>query len=252
MHPAMMQEYIRQLWAPDFHYAVQERVPWTPLTRPVSACVVALVTCGGVHGRHDPPFAEVDDCSYRVIAGHTALDELTVTHAFYEVAETRRDLNTIFPLEHLRYLAQQGEIGAVAPRHFSFMGFIPHWQGLYAPAREVAGSLREDGVEVVILTPGSPLCHHSTALIQRILEEEGLVTVSLTLEPEITALVKPPRSLFLHFPPGCPVGEPLEPEKQLRILREVLTELQRMEEPGSMVKTPFKWSKTCSTPQCKL
>ncbi len=252
MHPELMQEYIKQEWVPDFHYAVHAEAPWVPFTKAIADCVVALVTCGGVHHKQEAPFAEVDDCSYRVIPGHTPLAELTVSHAFYEISETQLDLNTVFPLERLRQLAAQGEIGGIAPRHFSFMGFIPHWERLLVPAREVASCLLEDKVDVVLLTPGSPLCHHSMGILQRIIEEEGLVTISITLEREITALVKPSRALLVNFPAGCPVGEPLEVDKQLRILREVFAELQCIEKPGTIVKTPFKWTRTCSTPQCKL
>jgi D-proline reductase (dithiol) PrdB len=252
MHPELMAEYIKQEWAPDFHYAVHDKAPWVPFTKEVSSCVVALVTCAGVHRTEDAPFAAVDDCSYRVIPGHIPLTELTVTHAFYDTTETLLDLNTIFPLERLRELAAQGEIGGIAPRHFSFMGFIPHWECLLDPARAIAKALREDGVDLVLLTPGSPLCNHSTALIQRVIEEAGIVTVSITLERDITALVKPSRALLVHFPAGCPMGEPFAVGKQLAILREIFAELKRIQQPGTIVKTPFKWTRTCSTPQCKL
>jgi hypothetical protein len=35
------------------------------------------------------------------------------------------------------------------------------------------------------LTPGSPICNHSLAIIQRVLEGAGLVTIALTIEPEL-------------------------------------------------------------------
>jgi hypothetical protein len=54
----------------------------------------------------------------------------------------------------MRELERAGIIGSLAPRNFSFMGYQPdttEWRERYAP--EVAGKLRDDAVDGVILTP---------------------------------------------------------------------------------------------------
>ena len=66
------------------------------------------------------------------------------------------DLNVVYPIDRLEELAAEGIIGGVAPRHFSFMGAQPdHTMETIrldtAPA--VGKMLREDGVDVVLLTP---------------------------------------------------------------------------------------------------
>jgi len=129
---------------------------------------------------------------------------------------------------------------------------VPHWGALAHRAAEVAEHLSHDGVDAVILTPGSPLCHHSLALIQRTLEAAGMATISLTLEPELTKLVQVPRAMIVDFPPGCPVGEPTDREKQLKVVREALEYLTTMRQPGTVWKSPFKWTRSCSAPVCKL
>jgi len=116
----------------------------------------------------------------------------------------------------------------------------------------VAGRFREAGVDAVILTPGSPICHHSLAVIQRLLEMSGLATIALTLEPELTKLVQVPRAMSVDFPPGCPVGEPTDHAKQLKVVREALEYLTTMQQPGTVWKSPFKWTRSCSAPVCKL
>jgi hypothetical protein len=78
-------------------------------------------------------------------------------------------------------------------------------------------------------------------LIARVLEREGLSTVSLTSAVDITERIRPPRAAFLNFPLGYPVGRPNQPEEQLRILREVLTLAETATEPGRIVELTDRW-----------
>lgn len=85
-------------------------------------------------------------------------DLSTLAHAHksnaFEHESMERDPNVALPLDRLEVMAAEGMIKSVAPRHFSFMGSIS------APARlvrrtapSVARALRQDGVDVVLLTP---------------------------------------------------------------------------------------------------
>jgi hypothetical protein len=76
--------------------------------------------------------------------------------------------------------------------------------------------------------------------------------MALTLEPELTKLVRVPRAMSVDFPPGCPVGEPADHDKQLKVVREALEYLTTMQQPGTVWKSPFKWTRSCSAPVCKL
>jgi D-proline reductase (dithiol) PrdB len=115
---------------------------------------LALVTTGGVHVPDQPRF-DIDDpagdCSYREIPA--TANDLTWTHAYYRPDEGS-DLDAVFPLETLCRLVRDGEVGELAPRHFSFMGAIHDPAPLVeSTAPEVAGKLVEDQVDVVLLTP---------------------------------------------------------------------------------------------------
>jgi D-proline reductase (dithiol) PrdB len=252
MNLEILEEYIRQEWAPDFHYAHYEDIPWTPFRKTPDTASVALVTTGGVHLRQDPPFIGTDDTSYREISGAAQAGDLTVSHPFFDSAELERDIDALLPLTRLRELEQRGTIGCVAPQHYSFMGVVPHWRGLEGSAKAIAAKLGDAGVDAVILTPGSPICNHSLAVIQRVLEATGLATISLTIEPEMMQLVRVPRAMIVDFPPGCPVGEPGDHDKQRKVLEEALEYLTAMTEPGTIWRSPFKWTRSCSTPVCKL
>jgi D-proline reductase (dithiol) PrdB len=252
MNLEILEEYIQQEWAPDFRYAHYESIPWTPFRNTPDAACIGLVTTGGVHLRDAPPFAGIDDASYREIPATALASELTVSHPFFDSSELEQDIDAMFPLTRLRELQQAGLIRRVAPQHYSFMGVIPHWGRLEEYAKEVAGKLVSAEVDAVILTPGSPLCHHSLAIIQRVIETAGLATISLTVEPEMMKRVRVPRAMVVDFPPGCPVGEPTDHEKQRKVLAEALEYLTTMTAPGTVWKSPFKWTRSCSTPVCKL
>jgi hypothetical protein len=66
------------------------------------------------------------------------------------------------------------------------------------------------------------MCHQAVGLIQAEAEGLGIPTASITLLPEITRVVRPPRALALPYLLGYPLGAPREPELQRRILRALL------------------------------
>ena len=49
-----------------------------------------------------------------------------------------------------------------------------------------------------------------------------MVTASITLLPEITRKIRPPRALAVPYPLGFPLGEAGNPGLQLRVLRQLL------------------------------
>lgn len=137
-----------------------EDVPWTEIGKPLHECTVSIVTTSGVHHRDQTPYDMHDrngDPSFRIIDITRPLSDLMITHDYYDHTDADRDINIVFPVERLSELADEGIIGKLADRHFAFMG---HIDGRHIPrlisesAPEVARLLREDGVDVVLLTPG--------------------------------------------------------------------------------------------------
>jgi hypothetical protein len=63
------------------------------------------------------------------------------------------------------------------------------------------------------------MCHQSVGLIQCSIEYAGITTVSISLLREITEKIRPPRALFAPYALGYPLGEPDNPELQLKIMR---------------------------------
>jgi D-proline reductase (dithiol) PrdB len=53
-------------------------------------------------------------------------------------------------------------------------------------------------------------------LVQRAIEAEGMSTIGISLQKEVTLKVKPPRALFLRYPFGHPLGEAFQVQQQRR------------------------------------
>lgn len=79
-------------------------------------------------------------------------------------------------------------------------------------------------------------------LLQRVFDEAGLSTLSLTLVKEITELVRPSRALFLEHPFGFTFGNIGERGLQRQILLDCLQAAERMKTPGMIVDLPYKWT----------
>ena len=78
-------------------------------------------------------------------------------------------------------------------------------------------------------------------LVARVVEEAGIPTTTVSTGRDITALVKPPRSLFLNFPMGNNFGRPGDAAMQTRILRQALEFVTTASEPGLLVDLPHEW-----------
>ena len=138
------------------------RVAPTPLatmTKPLSACRVALVTSAGLVAVGDTAFDETvrgGDWSYRVLRGDVDVASLGEFHrsASFDHSGIEADRNLAFPLDRLRELVADGTIGAVAPRHLSFMGSITAPNRLVQrSAPESAELLVNDEVDLALLVP---------------------------------------------------------------------------------------------------
>lgn len=133
--------------------------PFVRPQKPLSELRLALVTTGGVHLPSDERF-DIDDpagdCSYREIPTDAA--DLTWTHAYYarrrRPGDAEEDLDCVFPLRTLHGLVEEGAVGELNRRHFSFMGAIHDTTDLEErTAPEAARRLAQDGSEAVLLTP---------------------------------------------------------------------------------------------------
>lgn len=75
------------------------------------------------------------------------------------------------------------------------------------------------------------MCHQTVGLVQAEIEHGGIVTASITLLPEITRKIRPPRALVVPYGLGFPLGEANAPAQQRAILKALLEVLRRDDVP---------------------
>lgn len=146
-------------WVSSHDFVINVDTPWVPLVKDLKDSRIALVTTAGIHLRSQPPYDMQDrdgDPTFREIPAGTRIEDLMITHNYYDHRDADQDINIILPMERLRELEDKAEIGGIAPRHFSFMGHIlgRHLETLVnRTGPEVASMLKADSVDAVFLTP---------------------------------------------------------------------------------------------------
>ncbi len=153
-------------YAPDQPPVAEvDDAPFTPLTKDLADCRLALISAGGVFvagadpmGPDGPTQAEVLGMIKDFVRGaptlsripvDTPIDQLTARHPGYDATTPQRDINTVFPLRHLRDLAAEGRL-RLAEDHYGFIGatsqsrlrkeVAPRWAE-YMAATEVDAAL---------------------------------------------------------------------------------------------------------------
>ncbi len=127
----------------------------TAFTTPVrlAEATVALVTTASLHHPDQDDFA-ADDTGYRVLDGTRRDYMLGHWSPNFDAIGFAADMNVVFPLDRLDELAAEGVIGAVSPVHLSYAGNQFDLSAVRMDSGPAgARFLREQGVDVVLLTP---------------------------------------------------------------------------------------------------
>ncbi len=145
--PEMEAEHLLELPCP-----VYEDSPWTDAP-PLERLRVAIITSAGLSRKTDETFRP-GAADYRVIPADIDSSEIIMSHLStnYDRSGFQQDINVVFPIDRLNELAADGTIGSVASFHYSFMGATEP-EKMEPRARELAGLLKEDKVNAVLLTP---------------------------------------------------------------------------------------------------
>ena len=137
-------------------------IPWTPLKKPLSETVFALMTSAGINMKADPDF-DMDrerqeptwgDPSYRQISRNAQESDIHVNHLHINTDYIAQDINVMLPLRRFQELEADNVIAALAPRAYSYYGFqLDPTELLENTMPRVAADMHADGVEAVLLTP---------------------------------------------------------------------------------------------------
>ena len=151
--------YLAEGYKTAYKWAHFEDVPFAALKKPLAQCRVGLVTTSdialktetGEHEKHDPATLAGNVYS---IPFDTQPERLYSRNEHYDRhATTLDDVNAYCPVVRLRELAAAGRIGSVAPRFHGVYTSYSQRVTMERDAPEVLKRCREDGVDVVLLTP---------------------------------------------------------------------------------------------------
>jgi len=68
----------------------------------------------------------------------------------------------------------------------------------------------------------------------------GVPTVLITVRPEESRMMRPPRAIYpVGFALGNSLGPPQQPELQRRVLKDALSSLKELHLPGSIVERSY-------------
>ena len=78
-------------------------------------------------------------------------------------------------------------------------------------------------------------------LVQREIEKAGIPTVGISIVREYTEKVQPPRTVYVKWPFGHPLGEAGNIRQQRVVILEAFKVLYTATSPGEIVDLPFRW-----------
>ena len=137
-------------------------IPWTPLTKLLSDCKVALLSSGGIAMKDDRPFDQEGerqnpwwgDPSHRIIPKTASTKDVEIYHLHINPTFARQDINCLLPIQRLNEMENSGEIGAAAQSHYSIMGYLPRPEEMLATSvPAIIQGLKDEHVDVLVLVP---------------------------------------------------------------------------------------------------
>ncbi len=152
-----LNEHYGSLGFPPYRWTLNDTAPLHRIDKPLAECTVAILVSGGISHCSVEPFNPMARNDHRVdaIDSDTGDDEFQIHDAYYDHSDADRDINCVFPITRLQELAEAGEIGRIAHRHWSgFMGRTYNRTKLIeesAPA--FVAKLNEDAVDVLLAAP---------------------------------------------------------------------------------------------------
>lgn len=80
-------------------------------------------------------------------------------------------------------------------------------------------------------------------LVQREIEKAGIPTIGISIVRKFSEEIRPPRTIFVKWPMGHPLGEPFKIETQAAVLKAAFKALETIKEPGTIIDLPYRWKR---------
>ncbi len=211
--------------------------PLTPVRRALPMLNLALISSAGGYIDGTEPFdldSKDGDLNFREIPVEVSAEDMRYAAKGYDPQAVMADRNVQVPIDRLLEYAANAVIGGLNNVWWSISSWIPNAARVADElGPQLAERLHRYEVQAALLIPASRLCHQTIGIVARSLELSGIPTITLSVDPAITDMVRPPRTAYYQGELGSVAGEPNWREHQLRILDETLRWLETFDQPGS-------------------
>ncbi len=218
-------------WVENIH------APFTPVRRALPMLNLAVISSAGAYINGMDPFditSRDGDLRYIEIPVEVEAEDLSYSAKGYDPKAVEEDRNSQIPIDRLLEYQSNSVIGALNSVWWSISSHIPNAARVadeLAPA--IAERLHRYEVQAALLIPASRLCHQTLGIIARGIEQSGIPTMTIAVDPKLTDMVRPPRTAYYNGELGSVAGKPNFREYQLRILDEALRWTETFDQPGS-------------------
>ncbi len=211
--------------------------PFTPVRRALPMLNLALITSAGAYIDGTDPFdieSKDGDMNFREIPVEVEAGDLRYSAKGYDPKSVLEDRNSQIPVDRLLEYAENGVIGELNSVWWSISSHIPNAARAaeeLAPA--IADRFARYDIHAALFIPASRLCHQTLGIVARAVEQSGIPTITISVNPKISDKVRPPRTAYYNGDFGSVAGKPNWREYQLRILDETLRWAETFDQPGS-------------------
>lgn len=220
----------------SYPFVKNMRAPFAPARRALPMLNLALISSAGAYIEGTAPFdtsAPDGDLSFREIPSQIEAEDLRFAARGYDRSAVDSDSNSLLPIQRLFEFESNGIIGQLNPVFWSCCGFIPNAARLVEETiPRLVERVKRYEAQAALLIPASRLCHQSVSLIARALEAANIPTMTIAVDKEVIASVRPPRAALYNGKLGAVAGLPNWPEHQRRVLDEALRLIEPMDQPG--------------------
>lgn len=218
-------------WVENIH------APFTPVRRALPMLNLALISSAGAYIDGMDAFdleSRDGDLNFLEIPVEVDAGDLRYAAKGYDPRSVQEDRNSQIPIERLTGYAENGVIGSLNNVWWSLSSHIPNAQRVAEEiGPKMAERLHRYSVQAALLIPASRLCHQNLGIVARAIEESGIPTMMISVDPKLTDKVRPPRTAYYNGDLGAVAGKPNFSEYQLRILDEALRWTETFDQPSS-------------------
>jgi D-proline reductase (dithiol) PrdB len=218
-------------WVENVHSTLK------PMKRALPMLSLALISSAGAYIDGMVAFdteTRDGDLNYLEIPIEVEAADLRYTAKGYDPQAVKDDRNVQIPIDRLLEYQANAVIGELNNVWWSISSHIPNAARVAEElGPQLAERLHRYEVQAALLIPASRLCHQTLGILARVIEESGIPTIMISVDPIISDRIRAPRTAYYHGEFGSVAGKPNWREYQLRILDETLRWMETFDQPGS-------------------